>query len=431
MFRPLGCLEELWIKYFPFGFLFHLIDATLYDVFFALSCIFWFPYHCREYYENSFREMLPVYSARSGFDLILQALNLPAESEILMSGLNITHMGMLPEIHGHRLVTYDINLETLEPDYEHLEKLLTNQTKVIVYAQLFGKRNLLYKLAQFAEKHGLILIEDSAQYFPDTHYTGDHLADFNIFSFGLSKNFTCFGGGLIKVKDQKMRERCWNLLSRYPKESGWTYLITVLSSGTKIILSSTMFVWMIDTAAGWFDSSFENLLNRVGKEFSYQDRNDKLLKKFRRQCSSPHLEVMYHRVMCVYTWNGVWPEIFDYHQARKKSGDKIDTWIESGVGGNVMVKGYWLFPILVHNREELMRRLRNAGFIATKSATSFGYIGPKDSETVSFCRECSRFMKEVVYLPYGPELPNEKIWEMKEIISSHKIIYSNDLGGDD
>jgi len=433
MYRPLGCWDEFWIKYFPFGFLFHLIDATLYDVWFALRCIFWLPYYCREYYEDRFMENIPVYSARSGFDLVLQALELPEGSEVLMSGLNITHVGLLPSIHGCRMVAYDINLETLEPDYEHLEKLVNEKSKVIVYAQLFGKNILFYKLSEFAKKHGLILIEDSSQYFPNTHYPGNHLADINIFSFGLSKNFSCFGGGLVRIEDKILRKKCWQIFSEYPIESRWNYLLTVLVSGVKIILSSTMFVWLIDNLARRFGTSFKKLLNKLSKEFGDQNNNVILLKKFRKQCSLPHLEVMYHKVRCNYTVLGDLPEIFDYHKKRNQMANTIAGRINYGVVGKLANEkdpavNYWLLPILARNRDKLIDNLRNAGFIATKSATSFGYIGLLDEGSSNFCPQCYKFIDRVVYLPYGPEIPDDKIHEMISIVNRHQNEYTRPGG---
>src|SRR5262245_58344354 len=55
------------------------------------------------------RDAFVALSARSGFDLYLTALALPAGSEVLVSGLTIPHMARLVEHHGLVVVPFALD----------------------------------------------------------------------------------------------------------------------------------------------------------------------------------------------------------------------------------------------------------------------------------------------------------------------------------
>ena len=63
-------------------------------------------------------EQLVCLSVRSGFDLLLQALALPAGSEILVSAVTHPDMVNIIERHDLRAVPVDLDLATLAPRAE-------------------------------------------------------------------------------------------------------------------------------------------------------------------------------------------------------------------------------------------------------------------------------------------------------------------------
>src|SRR2546429_9194474 len=76
-------------------------------------------------------------SVRSGFHLLLGALDLPAGSEVVFSALTHPDMPRLVERHGLVSVPVDIEPGTLAPDPELLEAALTPRTGLVVVAHLF------------------------------------------------------------------------------------------------------------------------------------------------------------------------------------------------------------------------------------------------------------------------------------------------------
>lgn len=99
-------------------------------------------------------------SARSGFDLYLSALALPAESEVLVAGLTIPHMVQILAAHGLRAVPFALDPATLQPASGELERRATPRTRAVLFAHLFGQRADLGALAGLARRERWLLWED-------------------------------------------------------------------------------------------------------------------------------------------------------------------------------------------------------------------------------------------------------------------------------
>lgn len=157
-------------------------------------------------------DTIASYSVRSGFDLLLQALELDEGDEIIFSALNIK--GMMKVVHRLGLVPVpaDLDIDYFGPRLETLEAAITPKSKVLVVAHLFGSRIDMVPIVAFARKHNLILVEDLPQAFDGHAYPGAREADVKMFSFGPLKTATALNGALIRVNDEKLRNRMRDLL---------------------------------------------------------------------------------------------------------------------------------------------------------------------------------------------------------------------------
>ncbi|MGH7424876.1 MAG: DegT/DnrJ/EryC1/StrS family aminotransferase, partial [Candidatus Methylomirabilales bacterium] len=135
-------------------------------------------------------DALVCLSVRSGFDLLLQALALPPGSEILVSAVTIPDMVRVIEGHGLRAIPVDLDLDTLAPSLQLLERAVSERSRAILVAHLFGGLVDLAPIAGFARRHDLLLLEDAAQGFVGPASTGDPAADISMFSFGPIKTST-------------------------------------------------------------------------------------------------------------------------------------------------------------------------------------------------------------------------------------------------
>jgi perosamine synthetase len=94
-------------------------------------------------YLHTPKEVLVTLCARTSFDLLLQTLCLPANSEIIMSAVNIAHMQEIVKKHNCIPVPIDIDLDTLAPSLELFKASISAQSRIFVVAHLFGAISLL------------------------------------------------------------------------------------------------------------------------------------------------------------------------------------------------------------------------------------------------------------------------------------------------
>ncbi len=78
---------------------------------------------------------------------------------------------------------------------------MTSQTKAIIFAYPYGKRYNIDQLAKFCKSFDLKVIEDASEAFSGVRFHGNSLADLSMFSFGMLKHFTAFGGSVSIVRD--------------------------------------------------------------------------------------------------------------------------------------------------------------------------------------------------------------------------------------
>ena len=101
-----------------------------------------------------------------------------------------------------------VDLEEDRPwlDLGLLEAAITQNTVAIVAVNLFGIAERWEQLRLLAKKHELILIEDSAQYFPGKGVMPEQGGDLVVFSFGRGKPVSLLGGGAVLCRDASLFE---------------------------------------------------------------------------------------------------------------------------------------------------------------------------------------------------------------------------------
>src|SRR5690349_16588862 len=117
-------------------------------------------------------EAILTLSVRSGLDLLLTALALPAESEVIISAVTIPDMARIVKHHQLVAVPVDVDGGTLQPSIEHIERSVTPRTRAILVAHLFGTHIDMGPIIELAQQHNLLVIEDCAQAFVGSAYAG-------------------------------------------------------------------------------------------------------------------------------------------------------------------------------------------------------------------------------------------------------------------
>lgn len=120
-------------------------------------------------------------------------------------------------IAGAKPVFVDIDEETLLLDPKKIEQAITPRTKAIIPVHLYGRVCNMEAINEIANKHNLVVIEDTAQAFGATCHCGKPagmMSDVGTFSFYKTKNISTFEGGMIcipkgsRLDAKKIRSIC-------------------------------------------------------------------------------------------------------------------------------------------------------------------------------------------------------------------------------
>jgi dTDP-4-amino-4,6-dideoxygalactose transaminase len=137
-------------------------------------------------------------------------------------------------------VFVDIEPETYNINPSLVEEKITDRTRAILPVHFGGNIADMSALTNIAQRHGLKIIEDSAQAqgasLKGNRWAGG-LGDIGIFSLQQSKLLTCGEGGIVSTNDKELAELAWSL-RHYGREKeglwyehfrlGWHYRMTEL-----------------------------------------------------------------------------------------------------------------------------------------------------------------------------------------------------------
>ena len=151
-----------------------------------------------------------VNSASSANTLAVAILDLPPGSEVITPAVTfsttvapLVHQGLIPAF-------VDVELDTLNIHAEKVERMITPATRAMLVPNLIGNIPDWAMLREIANRHNLMVIEDSADtvgYTYDGLPTGQ-LTDISTTSFYATHVITCAGsGGMICLNNAELETR--------------------------------------------------------------------------------------------------------------------------------------------------------------------------------------------------------------------------------
>jgi perosamine synthetase len=166
----------------------------------------------------------PVNSGRSGFYLILKALNYSKDSEVIIPGFTCNVL-INPIISlGFKPVYVDINEKTLNLDIEDLKTKINVNTKAIVIQHTFGLPENVEEALRICKENNIDLIEDCA------HSLGARAEERSVgsfgkvafFSFGRDKIISSVYGGVVATDDDYLAKKIGEIHKGLPEcSSSW------------------------------------------------------------------------------------------------------------------------------------------------------------------------------------------------------------------
>ena len=155
------------------------------------------------------RHAVAVNSGTDALVIGLRALGVGPGDEVITTPFSFFATAEAISIIGARPVFVDIDPLTYNLDAARLEEALTPHTRVIQPVHLFGHAADMEPILALAGKHGLKILEDTAQAFGGD-YKGRRLGtigDAGAFSFFPSKNLgACGDAGLLATNDDHVAE---------------------------------------------------------------------------------------------------------------------------------------------------------------------------------------------------------------------------------
>jgi perosamine synthetase len=350
-------------------------------------------------------DSIAAYSVRSGFDLLIQALDLKPGDEVIFSALNVKGMVRCVRDQGLVPVPADLDLEHMGPSLERLKAAITQRSRVFVAAHLFGTRLDLDPLFDLAKAHGIVAVEDCAQAFNGRSYPGSAKADLNMFSFGPIKTATSLGGAIVRVRDPALRQRMRDIQAGYPVQPNAKQLKRVMQfMGLKLATSRPVLGAIYRHTKRKGQDYEDSLAGRVRDVAPL-----KTAKNLRHQPSAAMLALLNRRL-----------RRFDEGAlaVRAARGRHLRDLLNGAVVLPAQANAhhdYWVFPLLVANPRAFIDGLRAEGFDASDLPRSQAIAAPPGRPALE-PKTAAAAMRDLIVVPCYDAMPLREIARQAAVI---------------
>ncbi len=169
------------------------------------------------------KHAVAVNSGTSALHLIVRSLGLGPGDEVITTPFSFVASTNCLLMEGATPVFVDIEPTTLCIDPEQIEAAITPRTRAILGVDVFGHPADWPRIEAIAEKHGLTVIEDSAE------ALGSRLGDqpcggfgaAGVFAFYPNKQITTGEGGAVVTDDENLAAMCRSMADQGRGDGGW------------------------------------------------------------------------------------------------------------------------------------------------------------------------------------------------------------------
>lgn len=142
--------------------------------------------------------------------IALKTLGIGRGDEVIVPANTFVATSEAVTMAGARVVFVDCDITTYNIDDGQIESKITSRTKAIIPVHLYGQPADMEEISKIAQKHGLKIVQDSAQAHGTT-FDGKPLAAFRdilCFSFYPGKNLGAYGdAGAIVTNDEALAKK--------------------------------------------------------------------------------------------------------------------------------------------------------------------------------------------------------------------------------
>lgn len=268
-------------------------------------------------------------SATASMEMVLHLLGVGPGDEVIVPAYTYTATASVVTHVGAKLVMVDSQKDSVEMDYDQLEKAITEKTKVIVPVDLGGivadydrvfeiverKKALFHPSNDLQKKFGRIIVSGDCAHSFGAHRKSKmagEIADFSSFSFHAVKNFTTAEGGAMTWHlpfGNEVVPTDVDYMPTVPKKDGetWNELLYRLSQlfslhgQNKDALAKTKLgAWEYDIIGPWYKCNMTDIMAALGlvQMARYQkllERRYEIVEKFNEGLKDLPVAVLNHR----------------------------------------------------------------------------------------------------------------------------------------
>jgi dTDP-4-amino-4,6-dideoxygalactose transaminase len=352
-------------------------------------------------------DALACLSVRSGFDLLIEALDLPAGSEVLISAITIPDMVRILERHGLVPVPVDLRQSDLAPQSDVLRNAVTPRTRAIIVTHLFGGRVSMEPIFRLAGRYDLAVIEDCAQAYVGPDYRGDPRSLAAMFSFGTIKTATALGGALLRVSDAAILGEMRSRQAGYPRQTRGKFLRRLLKYAVlKALTPRAIFAALVGTCRR-LGIDHNRAITNTARGFARAD----LFEQIRRRPSVPLLALLGRRL-----------RRFDPSRLKHRAdqGERLAQLIgprASRPGAKMDRHTHWVFPILTEEPGTSVVVLAAAGFDATR-AERLCVVDPPEDRPELDPATARMILAHSVFLPCTSTMPSGTLTRLADVVAA-------------
>lgn len=160
-----------------------------------------------DYVGRRFAMSLP--SCTSGLHLALAALGVGSGDEVVVPDITWIASSAPVDYVGAEPVFVDVDARTWCLDAQSFEQAITPKTRAVIIVDLYGNMPDMDAILAVAHRHGVAVIEDSAEAVGSS-FGGKRagaFGEFSVFSFHGSKTLTTGEGGMLLTDDEALYQR--------------------------------------------------------------------------------------------------------------------------------------------------------------------------------------------------------------------------------
>ena len=245
-------------------------------------------------------------SATAAMEMVLHLLGIGPDDEVIVPAYTYTATASVTQHVGAKLVMVDSQKDSVEMDYDQLEKAITEKTKVIVPVDIAGivanydrvyeiveKKKALFKPANALQaKIGRIIVSADCAHSFGANRKGKmagEIAAFSSFSFHAVKNFTTAEGGAMTWKlpfGNEVVPTDVDYMPTVPKKEGETWnemlyrisqLFSLHGQNKDALAKTKLGAWEYDIIGPWYKCNMTDIMAALG--LVQYERYPKLLER--------------------------------------------------------------------------------------------------------------------------------------------------------